>query len=71
MRGLDLPTQGRPLVCATRYEASILTRVQAKAFLTYLIGHRHEALHCRAHRGTRGDILAFRWGDLDLEKTQL
>ena len=73
MRGLDLPTQGRPLVCATRYEASILTRVQAKAFLTYLIGHRHEALLTVAltMRLRRGEILASRWCDLDLEKTQL
>jgi integrase len=50
-----------------------LRPVQAKAFLTYLIGHRHEALLTVAltMRLRRGEILASRWCDLDLEKTQL
>jgi integrase len=57
----------------TRYEAAIPTPAQARTFLTYLIGHRHEALFTLALTMglRRGEILALRWFDPDLEKTQL
>jgi integrase len=56
-----------------RYEAAILTPAQARIFLTYLIGHRHEALFTLALTMglRRGEILALRWCDLELEKTHL
>jgi integrase len=56
-----------------RYQAVILTPAQAKTFLTYLIGHRHEALFTVALTMglRRGEILALRWSDIDLKKSML
>jgi integrase len=58
---------------SVRYEAAILSPDQAKAFLTYLIGHCHEALYTLALTMglRRGEILGLRWCDVDLENASL
>lgn len=58
---------------SVQYEATILSPDQAKAFLTYLIGDRYEALFTMALTMglRRGELLALRWGDVDLKKASL
>jgi len=58
---------------SVRYEAKILTPEQAKQFLLHLNGQRHEALFTVALTMglRRGEILALRWSDIDLEQASL
>ncbi len=58
---------------SVRYEAKILTPTQAKTFLTYLIGQPHEALFTVALTMglRRGEILALRWSDVNLDLASL
>ena len=56
-----------------RYQAKCLTPAQAKQLLQSLVGQRHEALFTIALTMglRRGEILALRWCDVDLENAKL
>jgi integrase len=58
---------------SVRYRAAILSPTQAKQFLTFLIGHRHQALFTMALTMglRRGELLALRWSDINLETGML
>jgi integrase len=61
------------LPSSSRYQATILSPVHARQFLNHIRGHQHEALYtvALAMGLRRGEVVALRWRDIDLETASL